>query len=128
MLISPGDLSDMRRVSESGMDDTCLVERLTSVSDGMGGQSGSGWTTICSSVCRVRKTARDPRTKVVAERLGTIGIYEVVFPVGTPLKEGDRLTITPIQMPIPTRVMNVEAVLQSTHEAGRVCICTETLA
>gem|GEM_PF-3953929 len=110
------------------MDDTCLIERLSVTSDGAGGQSGSGWTSIGGVVCRVRKTARDPRARVVAERLGTIGVYEVVFPAGSPVKEGDRLTITPFQMPVPTRVMMVEAVLQSTLEVGRVCICVEALA
>lgn len=125
-MISSSDLASLKTLNEAAMPERCsIVRRSGTVSDGAGGQT-DGTTTVASNVpCRVRRTSKDPRTRVIAERIGITAVYEVVFPTGTDIRAADQLAIYPAEDPAATRNMTVEAVLQGSYETGKVCVCIE---
>jgi hypothetical protein len=98
-MISSTEIDAMRQaVEDEALPDTGLIQRATSVSDGMGGQTKT-WATVIASVdCRVSMpTAGTPGLSLLGQQFGDrIANRDVLvasFPALTDVRDGDRLVV-----------------------------------
>lgn len=124
-MFTTDELAALQAIDENAMQDRCAIQRSTLTKDDTAGMTETRTTVGTNVLCRVRSTNREPQSKVVAEKFGVEAVVEVVLPVNSGVRADDWLTITPFQTQNAARELIVRYVVTSTHETGKICICTE---
>lgn len=86
-------ITKARNIAESTMTDSGAIRRNTPASDGMGGQTDN-WATVATVKCRLMTRLSQPRDRTGGERLETETEYTLRFPVGTDVRNTDRVVVT----------------------------------
>lgn len=85
-------IAKARSIAESTMIDTATIRRNTPVGDGMGGATDS-WATVATVKCRVMTRLSQPSDRQGGGRLETGADYTIRFPVGTDVRNADRIVV-----------------------------------
>lgn len=115
-MLSSDELAQLRSLQEDTMPDTCVVKRKT-VTDTDGVRAGT-WSTLTTTVCRIRRSGKEPQERAIAERLGVVAAYTIALPYGTDVTAQDRLEAQ-------GRVFEVAGALARSFETARLVVCKE---
>lgn len=119
-MISASVLTALRTTVEASLPDSCTIRRNTQTSDGAGGMTDS-WANLATVACRVSPSGRAPEERVIAERIGSVGLWTVTLPALTEVTAKDRLLIG-------ARQLEVIAVLAPrSWELCRRVVCSEVV-
>jgi hypothetical protein len=88
------DIADIKREQNAFMDvTTATIRRPVGASDGQGGETVS-WNNIATNVtCRVLRSHRLPRERMVALGILTPVVFEIVFPSGQDVTPKDQVLV-----------------------------------
>ena len=114
--MDPTSLRRLRAMAETRMTDSCVIQRVTSASDGAGGWSDT-WAAAGAVDCW-RRTELGPEEQVVAGRLGIASPWMVVVAHGTDVQVADRLSIS-------GDTLEAAQVAERTSEVVRKVLCRE---
>lgn len=119
-MISTAALAAMRTALEASLPDSATIRRNTQTSDSAGGKTDS-WADLATVACRVSPSGRAPEERVIAERIGSVGLWTVTLPALTGITARDRLLIG-------TRTLEVVALLAPrSWELCRRVVCSEVV-
>ena len=102
MGLSAQELASMQAACNAFLPGTAIVQRVTLVSDGMGGYTPTP-TNIGTAICRVTPAGAGAE-KLVAEKLTSLNNWVVTLPATTDVTTKDKLVIG-------ARTLEVQAVL-----------------
>lgn len=92
-MLSSAELAGLRTTLDQSLPDTAQVLRLGTVSDGMGGNTGT-WANYGSAVaCRVSPAGNSPSERVLADRVQGRQLWVVTLPATTDIGTQDRLAV-----------------------------------
>ena len=92
-IFSDQDLQGFSDLAEElAMRDTCQIQRRTQTSDGQGGSSSSGWSTVASVPCLV-VDMRLPVEQTIASQLFDRVGKKVILPRNTDVRQSDQLVV-----------------------------------
>lgn len=120
MPISDRELCALRTEAEAAMTDTCTVMRPTEARGSAGGITKT-YALQGTLKCRVRSGAgvgTGAREQVLAARLSGVAIFTVSVPVGSDVRDDDRLVWQ-------GRTLEVHGVLAGTNATAWPCVCSE---
>lgn len=115
-MISDEELAQLRGIQEEAMRDTGMISRK-SVANNAGVRTPT-FANVGTSKCRARPVRYSPQVRELAEKVGRVIDQEILFPVGTDVKEGD-------QVQINGRTFDVVGIPLSSFETARLCYCVE---
>jgi len=119
-LLSERELCALRAESEASMSDTCTVMRPSETRGDAGGITKI-YGLQGTLACRVRSGAgvsTGAREQLLAARLAGVAIFTVSVPVGSDVRNDDRLIWQ-------GRTLEVHGVLGSTNATTLPCVCSE---
>jgi hypothetical protein len=96
MALGSGFLQDMSDLAQEFMDKDCEIWRSASTSDPYGSYDDDDYTKVADSKCFLGEPASNAQGDLLAtyaDRIGSRTISRVQFPLGTDVREGDRLII-----------------------------------
>lgn len=91
-MLSAADLAAMRATLTECLPDIAEVQRLTRVSDGMGGFTET-WATVATVPCRLAPSGNTPVEQVVAERVTDRVLWTITLPAQTDVTATDRVVV-----------------------------------
>lgn len=92
LLPNSTQLASYRAIDEMAMPDTGIIKRKSSTADGKGGQIIT-WATVATVKCRLATTRAQSADGATGDRLGNVAEFIVRFPVGTDVRNSDRIEI-----------------------------------
>lgn len=118
-MLTTDDLTAIRADIVALLPDSCEIKRLTTDSDGMGGQTES-WDTQATVSCRIAPAGGGPQERTIANKLSSVSAWTITLPAETDVKTTDRLVVG-------SRAFEVVAVLARSGEVARRVVCTEAV-
>lgn len=91
-MMSTAEMDAMRATQESLLTVSCTINRFTSVSDGMGGQTET-WTAVATVGCRLNPRQTQPADATIANAPRNVSGWIITLPYGTDVHDRDRITI-----------------------------------
>lgn len=119
-LLSDRELCALRQEAEASLTDTCTVMRPTETRGDAGGVTKT-YGLQGTLPCRVRRgssVGTGAREQMLAARLTGVAIFTVNVPVGSDVRNDDRLIWQ-------GRTFEVHGVLGSTNATTLSCVCSE---
>lgn len=90
MLVSDGTVAAFRRIAASAMPDTAQIERLTAVSDGMGGSTET-WAVVATYACRLSRLPQMPIERELEDALQGRVPFTLYLPFDADATAADRV-------------------------------------
>ena len=91
--ISSAELASIRAdIQAAAMDQTCVVQRKTTVDDGLGSKSES-WATIATTVCGMTQPGAG-LLENYGYKIGSLATWQICLPYGTNVAELDHLIVS----------------------------------
>ena len=90
MILTAGELALLRRDVEAPLPDTCVVNRVSQVSNGAGGWTDESVVTA-TVACRVSPVGQ--REAQIAQAMDATADHVVTLPADTDVKQNDTITV-----------------------------------
>jgi len=117
MPLAASEMAAMRAAQEAAMPNSCTVVSALANADGMGG-STSGASTAGPYICRLSPAGASGQEKMVANRVGFVGLWRIDVQVTNPVTEGNTVLIS-------GRTFNVVDVTTDAWGVSKFALATE---